>query len=36
MNLLIVLGVIEALIVLALAINGFASPGAGGVNLHWV
>jgi amino acid transporter len=35
-NLMIVLGVLEAVIVLALAINGFASPGAGGVNLHWV
>ena len=34
-SLLIVLGIFEALIVLALAINGFASPGPGGVNLHW-
>lgn len=35
-NLLIGLGILEAVIVIALAINGFASPGAGGVNLHWV
>ncbi len=35
-NLLIVLGVIEALIVVALAINGFASPGPGGVNFGWL
>ncbi len=35
-RLLIVLGVIEALIVLALAVNGFASPGPGGVNFGWL
>ncbi|HEX9067047.1 MAG TPA: APC family permease [Streptosporangiaceae bacterium] len=35
-RLLIVLGVIEAAIVLALAINGFASPGPGGVNFGWL
>jgi amino acid transporter len=32
----VVLGVIETLIVLALAISGFADPGKGGVNLHWL
>ena len=35
-RLLIVLGIFEALVVVALAITGFASPGAGGVNLDWV
>src|SRR5215813_10090608 len=35
-NLLIVLGIFEAVIVFALAINGFVSPGAGGVNLNWI
>jgi amino acid transporter len=35
-NLLIVLGIIEAVIVLALAITGFANPGSGGVNLGWI
>jgi amino acid transporter len=35
-NLLIVLGLIEGVIVLALGLWGFARPGAGGVNLHWV
>jgi amino acid transporter len=35
-RLLIILGVLEALIVLALAISGFASPGPGGVNFGWV
>ena len=35
-RLLIILGIIEALIVFALAVNGFASPGPGGVNLHWL
>jgi len=35
-RLLIVLGIIEALIVFALAVNGFASPGPGGVNFHWL
>ena len=32
----VVLGIIETLIVLALAISGFADPGKGGVNLHWL
>ncbi len=32
----VVLGIIETLIVLALAISGFADPGKGGVNLHWI
>jgi amino acid transporter len=32
----VVLGIIETLIVLALAISGFADPGSGGVNLHWI
>ncbi|HEX6932616.1 MAG TPA: APC family permease [Streptosporangiaceae bacterium] len=35
-RLLVVLGIIEALIVIALAINGFASPGPGGVNFGWL
>jgi amino acid transporter len=35
-NLLIGLGILEAVIVIALAVNGFASPGPGGVNLQWV
>jgi amino acid transporter len=35
-KLLIVLGVIEAVIVLALGIWGLASPGPGGLNLHWL
>ena len=32
----VVLGIIETLIVLALAISGFADAGSGGVNLHWL
>lgn len=32
----VVLGIIETLIVLALAISGFLDPGSGGVNLHWL
>jgi amino acid transporter len=35
-NLVIVLGIIEATIVLILALWGFASPGSGGVNLNWL
>jgi amino acid transporter len=35
-GLIVVLGIIESLIVLALAITGFANPGKGGVNLHWL
>ena len=35
-SLVVVLGIIETLIVLALAISGFADPGSGGVNLHWL
>jgi amino acid transporter len=35
-KLVVVLGVAETLIVLALALSGFASPGSGGVNLHWL
>jgi amino acid transporter len=35
-NLLIVLGIFEAVIVLAVALSGFASPGPGGVNLNWI
>ena len=35
-KLLIVLGVIEAVIVLALGIWGLASPGPGGLNLQWL
>ena len=35
-GLLIVLGVIETLIVVALAIAGFADPGPGGVNFQWL
>jgi amino acid transporter len=35
-RLLIVLGIFEAVIVLALAINGFVSPGTGGVSLGWI
>jgi amino acid transporter len=33
---IVVLGIIETLIVIALAISGFADPGSGGVNLHWL
>lgn len=35
-GLVVVLGVIETLIVLALAISGFINPGSGGINLHWL
>jgi len=35
-SLVVVLGIIEMLIVLALAISGFADPGHGGINLHWL
>ena len=35
-GLMIVLGVIETLIVVALAIAGFADPGPGGVNFQWL
>jgi amino acid transporter len=33
---IVVLGIIETLIVLALALSGFADAGSGGVNLHWL
>jgi amino acid transporter len=32
----VVLGIIETIIVVALAISGFIDPGSGGVNLHWL
>lgn len=35
-EIVIVLGILETLIVLALAISGFADPGKGGINLHWI
>ncbi|HVB42997.1 MAG TPA: APC family permease [Streptosporangiaceae bacterium] len=35
-NLIIVLGVIEGVIVLALGLWGLASPGPGGINLQWL
>ena len=35
-NLIIVLGIIEGVIVLALGLWGLASPGPGGLNLHWL
>ncbi|MEA2637902.1 MAG: hypothetical protein QOE18_959 [Chloroflexota bacterium] len=35
-GLVVVLGIIETVIVLALAISGFIDPGSGGVNLHWL
>ena len=35
-GLLIVLGLIETLIVVALAIAGFADPGPGGINFQWL
>ncbi|MFL5928647.1 MAG: APC family permease [Gaiellaceae bacterium] len=35
-EIVIVLGIIETLIVLALAISGFIDPGAGGINLQWL
>ena len=34
-SLVVVLGIIETVIVLALAISGFLDPGPGGVNLEW-
>src|SRR5919202_532058 len=34
-EIVIVLGVLETLIVLALALSGFADPGKGGVNCRW-
>ena len=35
-EIIIVLGILETLIVLALALSGFADPGKGGLNLHWI
>ena len=35
-GLVVILGVIETLIVVAIAISGFADPGPGGVNLDWL
>jgi amino acid transporter len=35
-GLVVVLGLIETVICLALAISGFIDPGKGGVNLHWL
>jgi amino acid transporter len=35
-SVVVVLGVIETVIVVALGISGFADPGPGGVNLDWV
>src|SRR6201986_3212052 len=35
-SVVVVLGILETLIVLALAISGFADPGSGGVNLQWL
>jgi amino acid transporter len=35
-EIVIVLGIFETLIVLALAISGFADPGKGGINLDWI
>jgi len=35
-EIVIVLGIIETLIVLALAISGFIDPGAGGINFEWL
>jgi amino acid transporter len=35
-GLVVVVGVLETMIVLALAISGFADPGTGGVNLDWI
>jgi amino acid transporter len=35
-GLVVVLGVIETIIVLALAISGFIDPGSGGINLQWL
>jgi amino acid transporter len=35
-SVIVVLGVFEIVIVVALAISGFIDPGQGGVNLHWL
>lgn len=35
-SLVVILGVIETLIVIALAISGFLDPGSGGINLKWL
>jgi amino acid transporter len=35
-GLVVVLGVLETLVMVALGISGFASPGPGGVNLRWL
>lgn len=35
-EIVVVLGILETLIVLALALSGFADPGKGGVNLDWI
>ncbi len=35
-GLVVILGVVEIVIVLALAVSGFLSPGAGGINLDWI
>jgi len=35
-EIVIVLGIVETLIVLALAISGFIDPGAGGINFQWL
>jgi amino acid transporter len=35
-GIVVVLGILETLIVLALAISGFADAGPGGVNFHWI
>ncbi len=35
-EIVVVLGILETLIVLALALSGFADPGKGGVNLDWL
>jgi amino acid transporter len=35
-SLVVVLGITEIIIVVALAISGFIDPGSGGVNLHWL
>lgn len=33
---IVVLGITEIIIVMALAISGFIDPGSGGINLHWL
>jgi amino acid transporter len=35
-GLIVVLGITEIIIVMALAISGFIDPGSGGINLHWL